>query len=70
MVIGNRKCGGTHKENGVDIENWNNAIKKVNAPLVTLDPLDYVELSDVSFLVETSQNGNFTGERDKAILFT
>jgi hypothetical protein len=59
-----------YSQNGVEIEYSNNAIKLVNASKVILDPLDSVELSDVSFWVEPCQNGNFTGERDKAIIFT
>jgi hypothetical protein len=68
--VGNHKCGCNHKENGLEMELWNYAIKKVNAPKVTLDPLVYVELSGISFLVANCQKGTFTGEIDKAIFFT
>ncbi len=55
-------------ENEVELDNWKNPIQKVKAPRVPIEPLDPVELADVSAMVDTCQKGTFTGDRDKAIL--
>jgi integrase/recombinase XerD len=55
-------------ENEVEPENWHNPINKVKSPKVPVEPLDPVDLRDISGMVSTCRKGNFTGERDKAIL--
>ena len=37
---------------------------------MSIEPLDPIELSDASFFLTACQKGTFTGERDKAIIFT
>jgi integrase/recombinase XerD len=47
---------------------WKNPVKKVKPPRVPIEPLDPVNLSDISKLVESCENDTFTGKRDQAII--
>jgi integrase/recombinase XerD len=46
---------------------WKNPILKVKAPKVALDPLEPISIEDVRALINTCQQGEFIGERDRAI---
>lgn len=46
---------------------WKNPMQKVKAPKVNIDPLEPILLDDVRKLIDTCQQGSFTGERDKSI---
>ena len=43
-------------------------LNKEKSPKVPTEPLDPVELTDFSKMVDTCQKGTFIGDRDKAIL--
>jgi site-specific recombinase XerD len=49
-------------------KDWRNPIRKVKAPSVDVEPLDPVDVSDITDMIEVCQRGTFTGERDRAIL--
>lgn len=46
---------------------WKNAMLKVKAPKVVLDPLEPISIEDVRALITTCERGDFMGERDRAI---
>jgi integrase/recombinase XerD len=47
-----------------------NPIDKVKAPRVPIEPIEGISLEDFDLLLEACARGRFTGERDRAILFT
>jgi len=55
-------------EQEAEPDNWKNPISKVKAPRVSLEPLEPVEIQDVSSLVKVCRSGGFMDLRDKAVL--
>ena len=55
-------------EEEAEPEMWKNPIKKVKPPRVPDEPLDPVNISDISKLVETCEKDTFSGRRDRGIL--
>lgn len=55
-------------EQEAEPDNWKNPISKVKAPKGSLEPLEPVEIQDVSRLVDVCKSGGFLDLRDKAIL--
>jgi integrase/recombinase XerD len=47
---------------------WRNPMLKVKPPKVNLEPLEPVSLEDVRALIATCTHGDFSGERDRAVL--
>lgn len=52
----------------VEPENWRNPTQRVKAPKVPLEPIEPISLDDVKALLSTCKRGEFTGERDRAII--
>lgn len=52
----------------VEPENWRNPTERVKAPKVPLEPIEPISLDDVKALLSTCTRGEFTGERDRAII--
>lgn len=55
-------------EDEAEPDNWKNPIKKVSAPKVPREPLEPVSWAAVDKLLKTCRPGEFTGDRDAAIL--
>jgi site-specific recombinase XerD len=54
-------------ENEIEPEGWKNPIRKIKAPRVIVEPLDPADPEIVKALLRTCENGNFYGDRDKAL---
>lgn len=52
----------------VEPENWRNPTQRVKAPKVPMEPIEPISLDDVKALLSTCKRGEFTGERDRAII--
>jgi site-specific recombinase XerD len=46
---------------------WKDPMQKVKPPKVFLEPLEPISIENIKTLIITCQNGQFTGERDRAI---
>jgi site-specific recombinase XerC len=55
-------------ENEVEPKNWRNPIHKAKAPKIPTLPLEPVNLSDVSAMVNTCKANSFLDYRDKALI--
>jgi site-specific recombinase XerD len=55
-------------EDEAEPESWRNPIHRLKAPKISTQPLQPIELSDVSALVHTCTSGSFLDYRDKALL--
>jgi site-specific recombinase XerD len=49
-------------------EDWTNPIRKVNAPKLTLEPLQPANIAHVKAMLDTCKRRTFAGDRDRAIL--
>jgi len=47
---------------------WRDPLRKVKPPKVDIEPLDPVPLETIRAMLDTCKRGQFTGERDRAIL--
>ncbi len=47
---------------------WKNPIRKVKAPMLPIEPIEPVSLENVGLLVGSCE-GNFSGHRDRAMIF-
>lgn len=56
--------------NEVEPEDWKNPIRKVKAPRVDIEPLEPADIGDIKLILEICRRGEFTGERDRAIILT
>lgn len=52
----------------VEPEDWRNPTQRVKAPKVPTEPIEGISLDDVKALLSTCKRGQFTGERDRAII--
>jgi site-specific recombinase XerD len=52
----------------VEPDNWRNPTQRVKAPKVPMEPIEPISLDDVKALLSTCKRGEFTGERDRAII--
>ncbi|MHB8114481.1 MAG: tyrosine-type recombinase/integrase [Bellilinea sp.] len=55
-------------EDEVELQDWRNPIHKVKAPKLTVEPLDPVEVNDVSSMLHKCNGNNYLDLRDKALL--
>lgn len=56
-------------EREVEPDGWKNPIRKVKAPKMGIEPLDPVNIEDVSAILDTCSHSTLLGLRDKAIFF-